>query len=344
VHTLQAAVWTTIAELCDDPKEHKACLVFEYMPIHALQPLVDDWVILKSQTDKTRFLPEIDRVSLSMVGKGAGPAILIEVANETALHSLPEATSNLDDGRITAAMKSFVNRMVVGEGACPHLSSSEEGPTGIVGVAPKAVAYKACQKSDAFHVLSSFWNSVCELYASPDTGTLILSLPLVGSDRANSVESNHARFAGIAELLSRFLCLYKGDGVYDLLHFHPDYTRDWISPAGRPAHGHLPPTTWLRAMMIHNGDVEAAARIDNQDMQLSNYQRRSPLPAVCIKRVEYLEKATDADNGVVQLNVDGALVLASGVPTYSRNTMRLIAIGEDKLRSGLLHDKGLLSG
>ncbi|GKY96942.1 hypothetical protein MPSEU_000653200 [Mayamaea pseudoterrestris] len=346
VHTLQAAVWTTLSELCDSPIAQKACLVFEYIPISALQPFVDDFMILKTQTEKTMHLAEIHRVSLSMVGKGAGPAILIEIANATdrSQHERSDTFSHTDNEKCTSAMKAFIKRVVIGESACPHVDSTEHAPSNLANVTPQRIEYKVCQKLDAFHVLSSFWNSVCELSACTEIATLVLALPSVGTSQSNSVESNHARFVNVAELLSRYLCLYKGDGVYELLHFHPNYTRDWINPRDRPAHGHLPPTSWLAPMLRRNGNDDAASRLTKDEYECSNFQRRSPVPAVCIKRVEQLEHATDGASGIIQLKLDdGSTASASGVPTYARNTMRLASAGQEALQKALDLDRALLN-
>ena len=344
VHTLQAALWTTLAELCENPLEQKACLVFEYIPVSALQPFVDDFMILKTQVDKTQYLPEIGRVSLSMVGKGIGPAILIDVVNATSQHHAPDTTSQASDDQCTTAMKAFMNRLVIGQNACPHVSADDSAPSNLAGTTPKMIAYRTCRNADVFHILSRFWNSVCELYASTEVGTILLMLPGVGSNPNNSAQDNHARFANVAELMSRYLCLYKGDGVFELLHFYPEYERDWITPRDRPGHGHLPPTGWLRAILRQNGDTEAANQLSEQDLQCSNYQRRSPMSAVCIKRVEFLEKATDEKSGVVQLSLDdGSLVLASGVPTYARNTIRLANVGGEALQREVDQERSILS-
>jgi hypothetical protein len=343
VHTLQAAVWTTIAELADQPMEQKACLVFESIPMYALTAFVDDFAILKTQADKLQYLPEVERVSLSLVGKGVGPAILMEIANETEQQGRSYDTpSTLDDSSYIDAMKAFMNRVVIGENTCPHVSSADEAPSGVQDVEPLVIGYRVCKRQDAFHVLSGLWNCICELYASPGVGTIVLALPSVGTSKTEPTKDNHARFVNIAELMSRYLCLYQGDGIYDLLHFHPDYTRDWVSPSNKPAHGHLPPNGWLRAMLSHNGDSEAANQLSDDDLQLSNYQRRSPVPAVCIKRVEYLDKVTDEKNGVVKLKHDGMSVLASGIPSYARNTQHLAAIGEERLKAGLEYEKRMV--
>ena len=69
----------------------------------------------------------------------------------------------------------------------------------------------------------------------------MLSLPAVG----HGVDSEALnRFAIVVELISRNLCLFRGDDVFGLVHFHPAYERNQIHPIKKPAYGHLPPQGW----------------------------------------------------------------------------------------------------
>jgi hypothetical protein len=88
-----------------------------------------------------------------------------------------------------------------------------------------------------------FWNCVCEMMSvpEPDLSSVMLSLPgiCIGDDRAS-----HDRFAAVVELAGRYLCLYRGDGAFGLVHFHPAYDRSLIHPLDKPSYGHLPPISW----------------------------------------------------------------------------------------------------
>ena len=81
--SLQGAIWSTMAQLSETEGEEKACLVFENIPVDALRVFVDDFILLKLQPRLMEQLPELARFSLSLVGKGVGPAIVVECAKWT---------------------------------------------------------------------------------------------------------------------------------------------------------------------------------------------------------------------------------------------------------------------
>jgi len=78
VHTLCAALWTTLAEMSESDSEEKACLVMESIPLDALKAFIDDFAVLKGQPRLMDHLPELRRLSVSLVGKGVGPALVLE--------------------------------------------------------------------------------------------------------------------------------------------------------------------------------------------------------------------------------------------------------------------------
>ena len=349
VHTLQAAIWTTLAELSetaastpqfdnndnDNPENiQKACLIFEDIPIQALRSFVDDFMLLKTQERLMKYLPELEQCSLSLVGKGVGPAILLQVSAPPV--SLTRTVVECQETTLIAAMKHFVDRL--GTKLCPMMmmmmmtQSSPNVGTGIPEPVP--VAYRVSTSTSVCTILSTFWNCICELVATPPTqlGTTMMILP--GLDNNN--DNNQARFGAVSELISRSLSLYRGDDVFEVLHFAPHYDRTQIHPIDKPAHGHIPPLQWLRPMLRHDGKTHEADTLSDDDLQLSNYQRRSPVTAVCIKRTSLIDKAVEADDGMVDLDLgDGQVVKASGIPTYSRNALELAKLGASALESAL---------
>jgi hypothetical protein len=89
-------------------------------------------------------------------------------------------------------------------------------------------------------------------------------------------------------------------------------------------------------MLKTNGNAEEAEGLTAAQLNLHNYQRRSPLPAVVIKRVSQLDAAMTPDSGIIQLDLgDGRIEMASGLPTYSRNTIRMAKEGKEALQSAL---------
>lgn len=83
VSTLNAAIWTTMAELGDCDEEQRACLVLEDIPVSALLAFAEDFTVLKTQARLMDYLPELRRYSVSVLGKGVGPALLLELEART---------------------------------------------------------------------------------------------------------------------------------------------------------------------------------------------------------------------------------------------------------------------
>ncbi|CAB9527525.1 expressed unknown protein [Seminavis robusta] len=338
-HILQAALWTTMAELSDQDEGQKVCLVLENIGVDALRTFVDDFLVLKTQTRLMDHLPELQRFSINVVGKGAGPAMVIETANKTSTGSSDTQFPNYQESKVNAAMKSFIGRLVVSEQLCPYTKSPCKAPEGLeaLNVKPGQIGYRYCGFPDCCHVLSSFWNCICEMLSVPDTqlGSVVLSMPAIG-DNNKPNDKDHARFSAMAELISRSLCLFRGDDVFETLHFYRNYDRDKVFPADSPAHGHLPPLDWLRPMLRQSGNFQEADNLSDNDLRLSNYQRRSPFAAVVIKRVGHFEVLAGSANEIIDLELDdGRIEKASGVPTYAKNAIQLAMAGEQTLSSGL---------
>lgn len=337
-HTLQAALWTTMAELSDQNDEQKVCLVLQGIGVEALMTFVDDFLILKTQSRLMEALPELERFTINVVGKGLGPAIVIETANKTKTSDTNNAVS-YEEPKVNAAMKSFIDRVVAGQNVCPYTKSAAKAPEGLEAVNIQAgpIGYRYSSFSDVCHILSGFWNCVCELLSVPadNLSTVVYTMPALGSGE-ESDRAAHDRFSAVAELASRSLCLFRGDDVFDILHFYPTYERDLIFPNDQPAYGHLPPRGWLRPMMRHAGHAEEAETLSDEDIKIINFQRRSPFPAIVIKRVAYFEALAGSENEIVDLQLeDGSVTKASGVPVYAKNAIKLAAEGQEKLQEAL---------
>jgi hypothetical protein len=341
VHTMNAALWTTMSELSETDEAQKVCIIMEDIPMDALKAFATDYSNLLTQTRLLEQLPELRRIGVSLLGKGIGPALVIETSKRTA-EDLEEKKARtavedtLEEFRCTAALKSFVDRIVIGLEACPYTKTPELSGSGLEarGVVPGPVAYRYSKSSDACAAVASFWTSVCELLSVPesDISTTLLSLPAIGPGNNSQA---HSRFSAVVELISRNLCLFRGDAVFGLVHFHPAYDRDEIHPADKPAFGHLPPMSFLRPMLRLNGNVEKAESMTDDDLFLSNYQRRSPHTMINILRVSQLNAAVGAKS-IVNLELDGGRIeKASGITLYSRNAIRLAGQGKDKLQVAL---------
>lgn len=397
VDTFQAAMWTTMAELLTGWKTHKgkqkekACLILEDIPIEALRAFVSDFQILQTQQRLMAQLPELEMFHLAMVGKGVGPAITVTIeplsattattkdqggeinrtgaAGETSQHhhhlnndffDTITDPAQLDERKLTAAMKMFVDRVACGLEVCPHFNFDME-------VQASQTNYRTCGFTDVCHVLSSLWNAICEIQSTPadQLSAVMLLLPTITEMKTTrnadgmyvtGPEQQHARFAAVAELMGRSLCLYRGNNVFDLFFFHPFYERDLIFPKDRPAFGHLPPSSWLRPIVQEyykqkvGGGVDKGAKqrvLSDNDLQLANYQRRAPVTAVCIKRVAMMEEQAAKDphaSTMVELDVGGGeMVTASSVPYYARNILRLVEEGKESLQSELEEEMKIAS-
>lgn len=311
VHTFQAAMWTTMAELTDQPNAGKACLILENIPMAALKTWVDDFFILKTQNDQLQHLPEIQRISASLVGKGVGPAILLEVAQGDTTQPYRE----YNEFACSAAMKVFVDRVVVGNDSPLSVGLGDEG-----SAAP--IEYRFGGSSNVCATLASFWNCVCEMLSSDNQpGTLCLQIP--------SYSSNFEKFDVVSALMGRTLCLFQGDAVLSLVHFHPHYDRSLVMPVAKPAFGHLPPASWLRPMLHAFG---VGQELSDKDLALGNYLRKSPIAAVNIVRNSLL-----ADPKIVGIELnDGTKTQASGLEVYCKNAIELTQMGKDVLQTA--HD------
>ena len=306
VHTLQAAMWTTMAELSDQSDNSKACLVLENIPMGALQMWVDDFLILKTQQDQIQYLPELGRMSASLVGKGIGPAILLEVIKGQT--SAPSEDYN--EFACSAAMKVFVDRVVVGNDSPTSIGLGDEG-----SAAP--IEYRFGAASNVCTTLATFWNCVCEMLSADEPGTICLQIP--------SYSTNFEKFNAVTALMGRTLCLYQGDAVLSLVHFHPLYDRSLVTPVAKPAFGHLPPVSWMKPMLNAFG---ASDELGEEDLSLLNYQSKAPIAAVNIVRTSLL-----AEPKIVEIELNGINTQASGLEVYCSNAIKIAKIGKESLES-----------
>ena len=162
VHTMSAALWTTMAELSENDDGSKVCLVMESIPLGALKAFEEDFTILKTQARLMAYLPELKRISVSLIGKGVGPAFIIETTDRTEKEIQEKNARSLvtfDESKCTAALKSFIDRIVVNQSACPYTKNVDLAATGLEakGVTPGPVAYRFNGSSDACAAVGAFW-------------------------------------------------------------------------------------------------------------------------------------------------------------------------------------------
>ena len=349
VGTFNAALWTTMAELGDQDDEQKACLIMEQIPVSALLAFAEDFTVLKTQNRLMDHLPELKRFSVSVLGKGVGPALVIETEARTEEEVATAAANRalegtFDQAKITTALKSFIDRVVVNLEACPYTKSVDISAVGLEnrGVTPGPVGYRFSPTTDACMTMSVFWNCICEMMGSPDESLSSIMLSLPGIGKGNTPEA-HARFAAVVEIVGRYLCLYRGDASFGLVHFHPAYDRCSINPINGASYGHLPPISWLRAMLKMGGHEAEASSFTDDELDLSNYQRRAPHTSINILRMNQVNAAA-GPKSIVDLDLgNGRIEKASGITLYSRNAIRMVKSGKEALQSALDADIAMQS-
>lgn len=315
--TLQGISWTIAGQLSENDFERKVCLVLEDIPVKDLAMFVDVFSKLKQQDHLMDSLHDLRRFSLSLVGNGIGPAMILETQNRTETEiqqyaSMIKDTPAPNEPQWRAAIESFVHR------SYPELEANP-------------IAFRFLGSSDVCDILSGYWNCICELEAtdSTDATSVVLSFP----PSSSGDEETFTRFAAVSELINTLNSVYESEYKYDVLYFHPSYDSDKIQSKeddGSAANnGHIPRTSLLRDMMIlqAGGDKGASETTltDDQVLTLQNVQRRSPLPGVIIKRVSKDENAFQKSQFDYQ------------------NIMRLAKEGEDKLKEALMEEIKLIT-
>ena len=304
-HTFQAALWTVCSELHEQDGEGKACLVLESMPVESLRSFVDDFSNLKAEPRLMDSLWELKRFNITLLGKGVGPAIVIETSERSrdekeAFDSFTESFSTPDELKWTSAMKMFVSRMGLEESSIIYT--------------PLAYRLVGSPSPGVCDTLSAFWTCICELLSQPEDqlSSIVVCLP------SAPIESDHPqdqkRFSAVSEIINRLFFLYRGQDIFELSHFSPVYDRDQIHPKDEAAYGHLPPTNKLRSILKESGKEEEASNLTDDELLLQNYLRKSPLPAVTIRRGPKLQVQDSS---------------------YAANLIKVVGEGKESLQSSL---------
>ena len=124
--------------------EQKICLVMENIPMGALKGFCQDFIVLKGQDCLMTHLPELQRFRISLVGKGIGPAFIIEASQRTSTEqevmdkcAQMAIESNLQEAKCTQTLQSFINRIVIGKEACPYTKSVNITASGLEKKVPR---------------------------------------------------------------------------------------------------------------------------------------------------------------------------------------------------------------
>jgi len=200
--TLQGATWTVAGQLSESDFERKVCLILEDIPVKDINVFVEMFSKIKEDEGLMDSLHDLRRFSLSLVGNGIGPALIVETQNRTDTEieqydAMKKATPEPNEPEWKAATESFIKR------SFPELEDS--------------VAYRFLGSSDVCDVLSGYWNCICELEASDETETsgIVLSCP------PSFEQDTLARLEAVSKLIDTMNSAYESQYKYDLVHFHP---------------------------------------------------------------------------------------------------------------------------
>ena len=281
--TLQGATWTVAGQLSENNFERKCCMIFEDIPVKHLKLFVETFSSIKEDKSLMDSLHDLRRFSLSLVGNGIGPALILETQNRTDAEieqydSMKKDTPEPNEPQWRAATESFINR------SFPDLEDSVE--------------YRFLGSSDVCDILSGYWNCVCELEATeaPDASAIVLSCP------PSSGKETLTRFVAVSKLISTMNSAYS-EYKYSLMHFHPYYDNDRIQSKDT---GHVPPTEILREMILKKAGKQATETLTDEQLKLQNFKRRSPLPGVMIQRL-----SKENDQGSEQFDFESSIRLAN---------------------------------
>ena len=208
--TLQGATWTVAGQLSENDFERKVCLILEAFPIKDINVFVEMFSKIKEDDSIMDSLHDLRRFSLSLVGNGIGPALVLETQNRTETEiaqydSMKKATPEPNEPQWKADTESFIKQ------SYPDLEDN--------------VVYRFLGSSDVCDILSGYWNCICELEATEatDASAIILSCP------PNSGEDALTRFEAVSKLIDTMNSVYD-DYKYELTYAHPSYDDDKKSP------------------------------------------------------------------------------------------------------------------
>jgi len=166
-HTMQTALWTTMAEM--QVGEQKACLLFQELPVETLRAFVDDFASLQDDESIVGSFSELKHFNVTLVGKGVGPAIVLETNSSQSAISI----TDINDEEIVAIQKKSV--------AVSEFLKSLEATE---------VVHRVCNFGDAFHLLAQFWNCVCETRVDESSTARLLACPAVSNSNSREAFSN----------------------------------------------------------------------------------------------------------------------------------------------------------
>eukprot|EP00611_Tribonema_gayanum_P030059 TRINITY_DN8233_c0_g1_i1.p2 TRINITY_DN8233_c0_g1~~TRINITY_DN8233_c0_g1_i1.p2 ORF type:complete len:395 (-),score=75.31 TRINITY_DN8233_c0_g1_i1:181-1365(-) len=322
VFTMTVAFWAEVARAAEAPEpSHDVFLMMPYCEQGAMELLVNSYRDLGDKLGDR--LPDLKAVEVSFdfpPGATRLKGFHIRSAGEPyKLGSPAAAAAGVEQ------LRAWVERVVVGLRVCPFTHSVDIAPAGLEkrGVAPGLIGYPVTRSTCTAGVLRDFWAETLTMLSTPpeQTSTLLLSAPCFARD--------FNTWAAFTEAMIASLRLFRVDDMIKVIVFHPDYVRSHVQPTESPAHGHLPPTSWMPKMMenFYKGLQE------DFPYGASDFQRRAPCPAINVLRADMLENAVV--ESLVDLGGQRRFTRVSGAKVYCANTKNLAAVGVDVLQEEL---------
>jgi hypothetical protein len=311
----QAALWTTMAELyvsattmtttlsTADPEENqpdtlpsdvqKVCFVLEHVPVEHLQRWVDDFALWQgSREPYAQHLEELSMFQISLVGNGMGPAILI-TTNSPGLETVETSgsKSTLEEEQMIKEMHRFMERVL------PTRDDTDARHPTTPQSSSRQIFYRVCYFRDACHIMSAFWNAVCELGQQQPAESdwhIILLMPNVDQvvTRGPHGEKNVDRWTAMARLQEWFFCLYANAATTEssaprMQNYGSRYVEDkptleeirleWQQHWSKVRQKDNPMVAGLL-----NGMLDGLS--DKELQEIVHEARRSPVPAVRLSR------------------------------------------------------------
>ena len=253
-NTVQAALWTVASQLSENAVASQACLIFEDLlagaasetdtvtdttdatdGIARLKSLVSTYTqhVLTNEATTTARLPELQRMTVNLVGKGLGPALTWATVNRTQTDHVEyteriqyQQPSGDETVQWEPAIHSFLQRF--GKDLLGSRNEEEEEEENETN---PNIAYTYVESSDICDLMAGYWNCICELLVTEEEDqtqqqgvqTIVLAYPppppstitrMLSAADASSTSSEqqrqhehdqlyyHERFIGITKLLN----------------------------------------------------------------------------------------------------------------------------------------------
>jgi len=206
-NTVQAALWTVASQLSENTVASKACLIFEdflagaasetntdtteattngMAQLKALVATYTQDVLTNEATTTATLLPELQRFTVDLVGKGLGPALTVATVNRTQTDHVEYTERRIQhqqhgdeilhwEPAIQAFLQRFGKELLQQDGEDTTTPTTTTNPN---------IAYTYVESSDICDLMAGYWNCICELLVTEEdqtqqqgVNTIVLAYP-----------------------------------------------------------------------------------------------------------------------------------------------------------------------